>query len=70
MYDKLGGRKTVVWIVSFVTGLVMAAFGKLDAPTSDFIIQMAAVITAGNVGSKLATSIATRLSKPSSENLM
>ena len=70
MYNKLGGRKTVVWIISFITGLVMASFGKLDATASDFIIQMAAVITAGNVGSKIAVAITKRLEKPSSENNM
>ena len=67
IFNLLGGRKMLVWVISFGTGLGLALAGKLTADASDFIIQMTAVITAGNVGSKIANAMAERFSKTSRE---
>lgn len=46
---KFFSRKLVVFLIGFISGLVLTFFGKLDSTVSGFICTMTGIYLAGNV---------------------
>lgn len=46
---KFFSRKLFVFLLSFLSGLVLTFFGKLDTTVSSFICTMAGIYLTGNV---------------------
>ena len=58
--NKFFSRKLVVFLLGFVSGIVLTFFGKLDSTVANFICTMTGIYLAGNVVGSIKDAINTR----------
>lgn len=46
---KFCSRKLVIFLLGFISGIVLTFFGKLDSTVANFICTMTGIYLAGNV---------------------